>query len=93
MMKTRILLLGLVTLCAAGGIYYLHREPPAEIATPIGTVRETEIRIAPEGIARLDSILVKPGQQIHKGDVLAGSFYLSANSPCGAQLGPSTITT
>jgi multidrug resistance efflux pump len=70
-MRTRILLLGLITLGAASGIYYLHREPRKESAMPIGIVRETEIHVATEVIARLDAILVKPGQQVHKGDVLA----------------------
>ena len=70
-MRGRLLILGFVTLCAAGGIYYLHREPAAESARPIGIVRETEIHVAPEVIARLDSILVKPGQHVRKGDIIA----------------------
>ncbi|MFT3732910.1 MAG: biotin/lipoyl-binding protein [Hyphomicrobium sp.] len=70
-MRSRLLLLGLITLGALGAIYYLHREPEAESAMPIGIARETEIHVAPEVIARLDTILVKPGQYVRKGDVLA----------------------
>lgn len=70
-MRRRLLLLGLITLCAAGGLYYLHREPPVESALPIGIARETEIHVSTEVIARLNSILVKPGQHVLKGDVLA----------------------
>lgn len=70
-MRNRVLLLGLITLCVAGGVYYVHREPPAESPRLIGIVRETEIHVPAEVIARLDSILVSPGQQVRKGDVLA----------------------
>ncbi|MET0431891.1 MAG: biotin/lipoyl-binding protein [Hyphomicrobium sp.] len=67
----RLLLLGLITLAAASGLYFLHREPKAENALPIGIVRETEIHVAPEVSARLTSIAVKSGQHVRKGDVLA----------------------
>ncbi len=67
----RVLLLGLVTLCAAGFLFYLHKEPSTELPLPIGIARETEIKVSPEINARLISIAVKPGQEIHKGDVLA----------------------
>jgi HlyD family secretion protein len=70
-MRTRLLLLGLITVCAAAGIYYLHHEPVAENRMPIGIARETEIHVSTEVIARLDTILVKSGQEVHKGDVLA----------------------
>ncbi|MFA5955013.1 HlyD family secretion protein [Hyphomicrobium sp.] len=69
-MRRRLLLLGLITLCAAGGIYYLHREAAIESPLPIGIARETEIHVSTEVLARLDAILVKPGQAVRKGDVL-----------------------
>ena len=41
-------------------------------STPIlGVVHQTEIRIAPETSARLVSVRVRPGQEVHKGDILA----------------------
>lgn len=67
----RILLLGLITLCAAGFLFYLHKEPSTEPSLPIGIARETEIKVSPEINARLISIAVKPGQQVHKGDIIA----------------------
>ncbi len=67
----RLLLLGLITLCVAGGIYFLHREPSPESPLPIGVARETEIHVSTEVNARLDGILVKPGQHVQKGEVLA----------------------
>jgi HlyD family secretion protein len=70
-MMRRVLLLGLVTLCAAGFLFYLHKEPNPEPSLPIGIARETEIKVSPEINARLISIAVKAGQEIHRGDVLA----------------------
>ena len=67
----RVLLLGLITLCAAGFLFYLHKEPRTEASLPIGIARETEIHVSTEINARLISIAVKPGQQIHKGDLVA----------------------
>ena len=45
----------------------------AEQAIPAiaGMVRQTEIRIAPDGTGRLASVAVNPGQHVQKGDLLA----------------------
>jgi multidrug resistance efflux pump len=67
----RLLVLGLITLIAAGGIYYLHREPSPGSALPIGIARETEIHVSTEINGRLAEILVKPGQHVRKGEILA----------------------
>jgi HlyD family secretion protein len=56
---------------SAGFLAYrarLAEAPPAAIA---GVVRETEIRISPEVSGRLASVLVAPGQQVRKGELLA----------------------
>ena len=44
--------------------------PPAAAAA-LGIVRETEIHVAPEMGGRLASVLVAPGQNVARGDVLA----------------------
>lgn len=52
-----------------GAIALLDRP---RVAPPIaGLVRQTEIRIAPEVTGRLSALLVKTGQAVHKGDLLA----------------------
>jgi HlyD family secretion protein len=59
---------------AAGAGYWAYRRQSAErpeAGPPIGVVRETEIRIAPEVQGRLASVLVAAGQRVRKGDVLA----------------------
>src|SRR5262245_58993213 len=44
----------------------------AEGPQPIpGMVRQTEIRIAPDATGRLATIAVKPGDRVHRGDLLA----------------------
>ena len=37
----------------------------------LGMVRQTEIRIAPDATGRLATIAVKPGNHVHRGDLLA----------------------
>src|SRR5262245_49102967 len=36
-----------------------------------GMVRQTEIRVAPDATGRLATIAVKPGDHVHRGDLLA----------------------
>jgi HlyD family secretion protein len=62
-----IVALGAVVVAAAGLAYALA---PARPLAPIGMVRTTEIRIASEVSGRVAAIRVKPGQAVHKGDVL-----------------------
>ncbi|PNG26769.1 HlyD family secretion protein [Methylocella silvestris] len=66
------LLLGLAVL--AGLAFYLayRARPVAKSAVePLGIVRETEIRIAPETNGRLAFLRVSAGQSVEKGDLLA----------------------
>jgi multidrug resistance efflux pump len=69
--RIRAILVAVLLAACAGGVAYLALGR-APAATPIvGVVRETEIRIAPEISGRLASFAAKPGQVVHKGDVLA----------------------
>ncbi|MES0099860.1 biotin/lipoyl-binding protein [Mesorhizobium sp. M0019] len=62
-----------IALAAAGTILCSAWQASAEQAKPpiAGMVRQTEIRIAPETTGRLATIVVIPGQRVHKGDLLA----------------------
>ena len=75
-------LLGLITSAPPASSSIFTVEPSTEAALPIGIARETEIHISTEINARLISIAVKPGQQIHKGELVAvlDSPELSASS-------------
>ncbi len=69
----RFLLWGLPFIALAGVgllVYRSHDAGPAAVRIP-GVVRETEIHIAPEINGRLASVLVKAGQEVHEGEVLA----------------------
>jgi HlyD family secretion protein len=70
--RGRALLTLLIAVVVIGGVL-LVQERQGEAPPPplVGMVRQTEIRIAPETSGRLASILVHPGQHVHKGDVLA----------------------
>ena len=68
---SRFLAPALIILCAAGLLFYLHGRSNRDAALPIGVVRETEIHISTEINARLVSIPVKSGQQVHKGELIA----------------------
>ncbi len=78
-------ILAVVILAASAGFWAYRRQlaarPKAE--APIGVVRETEIRIAPEVQGRLASVLVAAGQRVRKGDVLA----ILSNPELAASLG------
>ena len=68
-MPKRVILLAAIALC--GGIgWYLAGGQRAAPPT-VGMVRATEIQIAPEVSGRLAAILVKPGDDVRAGDVLA----------------------
>ncbi|WP_376706268.1 efflux RND transporter periplasmic adaptor subunit (plasmid) [Mesorhizobium sp. ISC25] len=62
-----------IALAAACAMMCSAWQASAEQATPLiaGMVRQTEIRIAPDATGRLASVPVKPGQHVHKGDLLA----------------------
>lgn len=67
----------LIAIAMAGGvaivaaaIFLLAGRAPAERSVA-GMVRQTEIRVAPEITGRLTEVLVKPGQAVRKGEVLA----------------------
>jgi len=68
----RIALIGgmaVLAVAVIGAVALLDRP---RINPPIaGVVRETEIHIAPEVTGRLTALLVKSGQPVHKGDLLA----------------------
>ena len=68
---SRFLAPALIILCAAGLLFYLHVRSNRDAALPIGVVRETEVHISTEINARLVSIPVKSGQQVHKGELIA----------------------
>lgn len=57
---------------AAVALFMVGRSqaPPAPVWAA-GMVRQTEIRVAPDITGRLKSITVRPGQHVHRGDVLA----------------------
>ena len=55
---------------AAAAIFLLSGRAPAEGAVA-GMVRQTEVRVAPEITGRLTEVLVKPGQSVRKGELLA----------------------
>jgi multidrug resistance efflux pump len=64
----------LLVVIAAGAIAFAaYRAWTASPSRPpiLGVVHETEIRIAPELSGRLAAVKVKPGDHVHKGDVLA----------------------
>lgn len=63
--------LAAIALAGAGLLIYRAREAEPASALIPGIVRETEINIAPELNGRLASVLVRAGQDIHKGEVLA----------------------
>jgi HlyD family secretion protein len=60
-----------VVIGIAGGVAFHRASSEAAVGPSIGVVHETEIHIAPEVSGRLETILVKAGQQVHKGDPLA----------------------
>ncbi|ACK51623.1 secretion protein HlyD family protein [Methylocella silvestris BL2] len=66
------LLVGLAIL-AGGAFTLVYRSRPVakSAAEPLGIVRETEIRIAPEINGRLAEMRVVAGQRVAKGDLLA----------------------
>ena len=53
---------------AVGYRYEVRHNPKPPL---VGVVHETEIRIAPEISARLESLAVTPGQEVRKGETLA----------------------
>ena len=70
--RKRILLpAAVVLICVVGAVAY-HRLPSEATPGPaIGVVHETEIHIAPEVSGRLQSVFVKAGQQVRRGEPLA----------------------
>src|SRR4051794_17170055 len=61
--------------CAAAAMYAVlacgaQGEESLQAQIP-GMVRQTEIRIAPDTTGRLATIAVKPGDHVHRGDLLA----------------------
>ena len=67
-----IAILATVVLIGAAGAAAFRFETQRKSRPPlIGVVHETEIRIAPEISARLESIAAKPGKETRKGDTLA----------------------
>jgi multidrug resistance efflux pump len=72
MQAHRLLVSGMIAVAAIVGASLRSRDAGAQNGAPIpGMVRRTEVRIAPEISGRLAKLLVQPGQQVHKGDVLA----------------------
>ncbi len=69
--RTLAILALAVLILAAGAAAFRFETQRKPTAPLIGVVHETEIRIAPEISARLASIAVKPGQEAHRGDVIA----------------------
>jgi HlyD family secretion protein len=61
----------LAALVLGGGIGWYVLGPRGETAPPIGIVRATEIRLAPEVSGRLAAIVVKPGDAVRAGDAVA----------------------
>jgi HlyD family secretion protein len=66
---SRIIALGLLLAAAGAGGYLLW--PPGQVASIIGVVRATEIRVAPEVGGQLAAIKVRKGDQVRAGDVVA----------------------
>lgn len=65
-----ILLAAVAILAFVAVIVRAWQEPPP--TPPItGMVRQTEIRIAPETTGRLASVVVRSGDPVRKGDLLA----------------------
>jgi HlyD family secretion protein len=71
--RRRWLLAALAISAAAVAVLVAIALVPRPTTAPAiaGMVRQTEIRIAPEISGRLASIEVRPGQSVHKGDLLA----------------------
>ena len=69
MLSRRQAVLGLVLIALGSGGYALWHSK--ETATPIGVVRTTEIRVAPEVGGQLVTINVQKGDGIRAGDVVA----------------------
>ncbi|HVO03268.1 MAG TPA: biotin/lipoyl-binding protein [Candidatus Cybelea sp.] len=71
-MRHRLAVAGVFVVLAAGiGAVVLHERRPAPDPRLVGMVRETEIAIAPGTSGRLKDFKVKPGEMVHKGQLLA----------------------
>lgn len=72
LLRLRVLELAVIALASAAAVL-ASRSQWAETTPALtpGVVHETEIHVAPEINARLASVLVKAGQPVRKGDILA----------------------
>ena len=96
-MKTsrRIIIIILVLAAVAGGIYYALTRTPAEIVLT-GIVTTDEVIVSPEIQGRLQQLLVKQGDAVTNGELLAliqpetqqadVSFYTSSEQQAAADL-------
>lgn len=71
MSARRLATVAAIVIAAGGGAFMALQGATMPGHAPIGMVRQTEIRVAPQTTGRLALLAVRPGQEVHAGDLIA----------------------